>query len=182
MSAPFEASEPLVLPTDPAAIAALFLAERAARLAEREARAAAEARAERAEAAAAEAKSEAAEAKSEASNARTAASASEAMIAHLKLQIEKLKRELYGQGSRRRLGSLIRWSFSSRSWRRRPRKMRSRRRMRHAPHHSHPRHRGGVPRASPSPSTCRASASWCRRDLVPMLRFAQALEAGRGHH
>ena len=99
MSAPFEASEPLVLPTDPAAIAALFLAERAARLAEREARAAAEARAERAEAAAAEAKSEAAEAKSEASNARTAASASEAMIAHLKLQIEKLKRERYGQGS-----------------------------------------------------------------------------------
>ncbi len=99
MSAPFEASEPLVLPTDPAAIAALFLAERAARLAEREARAAAEARAERAEAEAAEAKNEAAEAKSEASNARTAVSASEAMIAHLKLQIEKLKRELYGQSS-----------------------------------------------------------------------------------
>jgi hypothetical protein len=85
VSTPSNLSEPLVLPTDPAAIAALFLAERAARLAEREARTAAEARAERAEAATAQAMSEAAEAKSEASNARTAASASEAMIAHLKL-------------------------------------------------------------------------------------------------
>jgi len=99
VSTPSNLSEPLVLPTDPAAFAALFLAERAARLAEREARTAAEARAERAEAATAQAMSEAAEAKSEASNARTAASASEAMIAHLKLMIEKLKRELYGQSS-----------------------------------------------------------------------------------
>ncbi len=163
MSAPFEASEPLVLPTDPAAIAALFLAERAARLAEREARAAAEARAERAEAAAAEAKSEAAEAKSEASNARTAASASEAMIAHLKLQIEKLKRELYGQGSEKtaRLIDQMELQLEELEAKATEDEIAAANAARTAslPPPA-PRRR---PSRKPSPSTCRASASWCRR-------------------
>lgn len=87
MDTPFDPPEPLELTTDPAALAAMFLAERAARLAERDARIAAEA--------------DAAEARSDASLARSAASANEAMITYLKLMIEKLKRELCGQSSER---------------------------------------------------------------------------------
>ncbi len=94
METPFDPSEPLELPTDPAALAAMFLAERAARLAERGARIAAE---EKASSAAARADL----AEAEASLAKSAASANEAMITYLQLMIEKLKRELYGQSSER---------------------------------------------------------------------------------
>jgi len=80
-------SEPLELPTDPAALAAMFLAERAARwvdrealMAERDARIAAEA---------------------DAAEARAGTSSRDAMITYLQLMIEKLKRELYGQSSER---------------------------------------------------------------------------------
>lgn len=70
------------LPTDLAAAHAMILAERAARL--------------EADAAASLAAAEALRAKAEASSV-------EATIAHLKLMIEKLKRELYGQRSERTL-------------------------------------------------------------------------------
>ena len=61
------------LPTDLAAAHAMILAERQARI----------------------------EAQAEALAAKAAASSTEVTIAHLKLMIEKLKRELYGQRSER---------------------------------------------------------------------------------
>jgi transposase len=51
--------------------------------------------------AAAEAQAEAANAQAEAANARAKLSDTAALIAHLELRIEKLKRELYGQRSER---------------------------------------------------------------------------------
>ncbi|MFM2071778.1 MAG: hypothetical protein RLZZ623_2041 [Actinomycetota bacterium] len=69
------------LPSDLAAVRALFVAERAAR--------------QEAEAAAAQAKAEAASAVADRSS-------HEALIAHLKLEIEKLRRQLYGQRAERK--------------------------------------------------------------------------------
>ena len=76
------------LPLDLAAAHAMIIAERAAREAEREARLEAERQLHDARAAAA--------------NAQAEASSVEAFIAHLKLQIEKLRRELYGSRSERK--------------------------------------------------------------------------------
>ncbi|HZD91275.1 MAG TPA: IS66 family transposase [Pseudolabrys sp.] len=76
------------LPSDLAAAHAMIIAERAAREAEREARLEAERQLDDARAAAA--------------NAQAEASSIEAFIAHLKLQIEKLRRELYGSRSERK--------------------------------------------------------------------------------
>ena len=76
------------LPSDLAAAHAMIIAERAAREAEREARLEAERHLNDARAAAA--------------NAQAEASSVEAFIAHLKLQIEKLRRELYGSRSERK--------------------------------------------------------------------------------
>jgi transposase len=75
------------LPADLAAAHAMILAERQARI--------------EAEAAAVLAKGAASVLSAEALRLKAAASATEAMIAHLKLQIEKLRRELYGQRSER---------------------------------------------------------------------------------
>jgi transposase len=68
------------LPADLAAAHAMILAERQARI---------------------KAETEASHAMAEALKVKAAASSVEAMIAHLKLQIEKLRRELYGQRSER---------------------------------------------------------------------------------
>jgi transposase len=76
------------LPLDLAAAHAMIIAERAAREAEREARLEAERHLNDARAAAA--------------NAQAEASSVEAFITHLKLQIEKLRRELYGSRSERK--------------------------------------------------------------------------------
>jgi len=76
------------LPPDLAAAHAMIIAERAAREAEREARLEAERQLNDARAAAA--------------NAQAEASSVEAFIAHLKLQIEKLRRDLYGSRSERK--------------------------------------------------------------------------------
>ena len=76
MSSAFEA-----LPSDPAAVRALLVAERAARQ---------------------EAEAAAAQAKAEAANAVADRSSHEALIAHLKLEIEKLRRQLYGQRAERK--------------------------------------------------------------------------------
>src|SRR5216684_3719781 len=75
------------LPSDLAAAHAMILAERHARL--------------MAEANAAAAATNAAVAKAAAANARADLSISEALLAHLKLAIEKLRRELYGTRSER---------------------------------------------------------------------------------
>jgi transposase len=69
------------LPSDIAAAHAMILAERAARL---------------------EAEAVAASAKAEAAGAQADRSSREALIAHLKLEIEKLRRELYGTNSERK--------------------------------------------------------------------------------
>jgi transposase len=69
---------PESLPTDLAAALAIILAERTARL--------------QAEALAASAQAEAASAKAEAANAIADLSSTEALISHLKLEIEKLRR------------------------------------------------------------------------------------------
>ena len=76
------------LPSDLAAAHAMIIAERAAHEAEREARL--------------EAERQLTEARAAAANAQAEASSIEALIAHLKLQIEKLRRELYGSRSERK--------------------------------------------------------------------------------
>src|SRR5258707_1853838 len=68
------------LPTDPAAAHAMIVAERNARVT---------------------AEANAAVARAEAANAQADLTSSEALIAHLKLAIEKLRRELYGTRSER---------------------------------------------------------------------------------
>ena len=79
---------PESLPSDLAAAHATILAERAARL--------------QAEAAAAWAQGQAATAKAEAAHAQADLSSRDALIAHLKLEIEKLRRSLYGIRSERK--------------------------------------------------------------------------------
>ena len=85
---------PESLPTDLAAAHALILAERAARLQ-------AEAVAAKAQAAATGAQAETASARAEAANAIADLSSTEALIAYLKLEIEKLRRTIYGPRSER---------------------------------------------------------------------------------
>ena len=75
------------LPSDLAAAHAMILAERAARV--------------EAEALAANAQAAAARAKAEVANARADLSSTEALIAHLNLEIEKLRRTIYGPRSER---------------------------------------------------------------------------------
>jgi hypothetical protein len=79
---------PESLPSDLAAAHAMILAERAARV--------------QAQAVAAMAQGAAATAKAEAANAQADLSSREALIAHLKLEIEKLRRALYGSRSERK--------------------------------------------------------------------------------
>ena len=74
------------LPSDLAAAQAMILTERAARL---------------------EAEAVAASAKAEAAGAQADLSSQEALIAHLKLEIEKLRRELYGTSSERKARLLL---------------------------------------------------------------------------
>jgi hypothetical protein len=96
------------LPTDLATAHAMILAERAARV--------------EAEALAANAQSAAARAKAEVTNARADLSSTEALIGRLKLEIEKLRRQLYGTRSERTARCWSRWSFSSKNWKQRHRR------------------------------------------------------------
>src|SRR5450755_5001754 len=99
----------------------------------------------------------AAYAEAELAVARARASDDQALIAHQRLRIEKLTRELYGPRSSARRDFSIRSSCSSRNWRARRPKTRSRPRWRW------PRPRRWRPspasarRASRSPNICRAS-------------------------
>ena len=76
---------PVALPSDLAAAHAMIMAERAARV--------------KAEARATAVCSERDEARAEAANAQADLSSQEALIAHLKLAIEKLRRAIYGSSS-----------------------------------------------------------------------------------
>jgi hypothetical protein len=64
-------------------------------------------------------------AEADAAAAKAKASDDRALIAHLKLEIEKLKREIYGPRSERTARLSISWSYSSRSSRARPPRMSS---------------------------------------------------------
>lgn len=79
--------KPVALPSDLAAAHAMIMAERAARV--------------KAEARATAVCSERDEARAEAANAQADLSSQEALIAHLKLAIEKLRRAIYGSRSER---------------------------------------------------------------------------------
>jgi hypothetical protein len=92
---------PSALPSDFATALSALQAEREARLRVEAERDVAQMRASDLLAAAAEAQAEAANAQAEAANARAKLSDTTALIAHLELRIEKLKRELYGQRSER---------------------------------------------------------------------------------
>jgi hypothetical protein len=82
----------------------------------------AEANAAVAQADAVAAQAHAAVAGAEAANAQADRSSREALIVHLKLAIEKLRREIYGTRSERKARCWIRWSSGSKTWRRpRPR-------------------------------------------------------------
>src|SRR4051812_47875457 len=65
----------------------------------------------------AEARADAAEA--DAAQARAKVSSDQAFIAYLKLEIEKLRRDLYGGLPSARPGCSTRWNCSWKSWRRR---------------------------------------------------------------
>ena len=92
---------PSAVPSDlPTALAALQAMSEARLKVEAE-RDLAQMRASQLQAAAAHAQAEAAHAQAEAANARAELSNNAALIAHLELRIEKLKRELYGQRSER---------------------------------------------------------------------------------
>ena len=81
--------KPVALPSDLAAAHAMIMAERAARV--------------KAEARATAVCSERDEARAEAANAQADLSSQEALIAHLKLAIEKLRRAIYGSRSERQV-------------------------------------------------------------------------------
>jgi len=80
--------KPVALPSDLAGAHAMIMAERAARV--------------EAEVVAASAQTEAEAAKAEAANAQADLSSHEALIAHLKLEIEKLRRTIYGPHAERK--------------------------------------------------------------------------------
>ena len=132
-------------PPDLAAAHAMILAERAARL----------------------------EAGAEAANAKAGLSSTEALISHLKLEIEM------AAARSARLGCWSRWSCSSKIWKR-PQAKTS----------WQPKERQPGPRpcnhSSASEAVPRASATRAHRDpgagAPPPLRFAQDVEARRGHH
>lgn len=98
------------------------------------------------------------EAEATAARAQAANSSTDALIARLKLEIEKLRRELFGTRSERKARLLDQLESSSRIWRPMPRRTSWRRKR--------PRDRRVLPpssasgrRASPSLSSCRANAS-----------------------
>ena len=125
-------TRPKSLPTDLAAAHAMIIAERAARL---------------------EAEAIAASAKAEAANAKAA----EVLISYLKLEIEKLRRQIYGSRSERTarlLEQLQLEELEVTATEDEPAAERAR--LRHRP--SGPSSASGR-RASHSPPTCRASAS-----------------------
>jgi transposase len=133
------------LPTDLAAAHAMILAERAARV--------------EAEALAAKAQAAAVSAEAAAANARADLSSTEALISHYRLEIEKLRRQLYGTRSERTARVLeqmelqleeLEATATRMNWR--PSRWRRARRP-------SSRSSASGPHANHSPNICRASAS-----------------------
>src|SRR6185436_5198041 len=131
-------SKPGALPSDLASAYMALLAEREALQAERDV------------------------AVADAANTRAELSDNEALIAHLELRIEKLKRELYGQRSERTARLIEHWNWSSKNSSPRrarmslPRRPRRRRRRKSAPSRASDRY------ASPGRTTSNTSASLSR--------------------
>jgi len=135
------------LPSDLAAAHAMILAERAARMAERTARVEAEAVAARAQA---------------------VNSSTEALIVHLKLEIEKLRRQLYGSRSEHKARLLEQMELHLEDLERRRPRTSSQRKERRPGRRRPSRSSASGLRASRSPLICRASAlSSPRQQAVP---------------
>src|SRR6202140_4465514 len=122
----------------------MILAERAARV--------------EAEALAAGAQAAGVSAEADAVNARADLSSTEALISHYRLEIEKLRRQLYGTRSER-TARWSRWSFSSKNWKPPPPKMNWRPNRWWRDLRPSSRSSASGLRASRSLTTCRASAS-----------------------
>ena len=139
------------LPSDLAAAHALIVAERQARM--------------EAEAAAALARDAASRLSAEALQLKATASSTEAMIAHLKLMIEKLRRELYGQRSERtvRLIDQMELSLEELEAQATEDEIAAEAASPQTASPLSPALRRRPPCASPSLRTCRASGSWWPR-------------------
>ena len=124
----------------------------------------------------------AASAKAEAANAQADLSSREALIAHLKLQIEKLRRELYGRARNARRGCSSRWNCSWKTWRPPQPRTNWQRRKRRPKRGRSSRSSAGDLRANHFPSTAaRARGHRCAGELS-LLRIGKAVEARRGRH
>jgi len=150
VNAPAESPVPPTLPTDLTAAHAMILAERQARI----------------------------EAQAEALAAKAAASSTEATIAHLKLMIEKLKRELYGQRSERtmRLINQMELQLEELEAKATEDELAAEAMSRQA---SLPARARGRPQALPGASAARAGRDRST-DVVPVLRLDETVEARRG--
>src|SRR5439155_19727424 len=92
-----------------------------------------------------------------AARAQAVNTSTEVLIAHLKLEIEKLRRALYGSRSERKARLRSRWNFSWKTWRRRrPRMSWRARKQRHGRRRSNRVSASGLP-ANHSPAIGRAS-------------------------
>src|SRR5437660_4248190 len=111
------------------------------------------------------------EAEAVAARAQAVNTSTEVLIAHLKLEIEKLRRALYGSRSERKARLLEQMELQledRKTWRRRRPRMSWRpRKQRHGRRRSNRLSASGLP-ANHSPTICRASASssW-RQKAVP---------------
>ena len=115
--------------------------------------------------------------------AQAKASDDQALIAHQRLQIAKLTRELYGQRSERTVRLLDQMELALRGTREFGHRGRARRRAGRGQDDEC----GGVhPQAPGAPALPRASAARARgragADSLPVLRQPAAAQAGRGRH
>ena len=106
----------------------------------------------------------------------------QALIAHQRLQIEKLTRQIYGQRSERTGDCSTSSSWPSRSSRVRPPRTRSRRAGRRQNHQCAGLDPQAPGLASPSPSICRASGWSSGGRRTACAAAAAATQVGRGPH
>ena len=122
------------------------------------------------------------EAEAKLANAHTRESATEAVIAHLKLQIAKLRREQYGASAERTRRLLDQVELQLEELRPTPPRTTSLLKSPpRGPRPSPPSNASGRP-GSRFPSTCRANASSCRRRALVRPVAAAGCPGWRGHH
>ena len=123
------------------------------------------------------------DARAEAANAKADLSSTEALISHLKLEIEKLRRQLYGSRSERKARLLEQMELQLEELGSSGDRGRAGGRKGCGPDSDRPivPAQAAVPQAVP-----RSSAARAHRDpgtgALPLLRFDEAVEARRGHH